>query len=769
LSDSAGNFTNPKTLGSFPSSETFDPAIGAMPGNVSGLIPVVPEGCNYYARVVSTSPSVIGTVYGPFCIKHCDITTNQTIDIHLCIHETVGASDTVEIDINRWNTTAEYPAGNRFIVQLLDMMTLAVVNEGALGIVFDTTSTSFILTVPGLNDLLSLGIMPGAYYMRIIADNSTTPWNSNGTIIRLTIGAPADNLSIVPGQTFYCNTEIAALYIVPYNPDSEYEWLSTALNNGVPFKWPYNPLLVNFDGADPGPYSFRVREYNFGCVGEYSPLATIYIITIPDVNIAGPTTVCQGDTFLYNVTFLPETYYEWTLEWGTIVDTSNNEIIVTFDSAGTTRLSLHALNNCGERASTYTVNVVQTLSVNAGDDATICAGDSIRLVAKEAGFKEMLTTTLSGTSGNNGNMFDLRAAYELTVTSFDAYFTSADTVDVEIYYRPASYVGSETDPSSWTRLGAANGIITNTGTATPVPLAINITIPAGSTYGFYITTTDGSNMAGSTGTSVGNVYASDGILSFLEGAAVDFAFSAPASPRVWNGTIHYFTEEGVSFLWSNGATTKENTVKPSTDTNYIIEVADTNNCNARDDVNVFVNPLPVVNAGRNDTLLCKGESLQFSATGAHIYRWSPAEGLSDASIANPTVLTLQTTPYVLQGIDTLTGCVNYDTVRLTIEGCDVFIKIPQAFSPNDDGHNDFFSVFGENFDTYEIRIFNRWGEQVYYSANVSELCQGYPCNQGWNGTHKGKKQDTGVYVYYIKAGKGSDSPLERKGNVTLVR
>ena len=161
--------------------------------------------------------------YGPFCIKHCDITTNQTIDIHACIHDSTGITDTVEIDIHQWNIDATYLSGNSFTVQLLDMMTLAVVNEGGLGVKFSTTSDTMYLVIPGLYDLLALGIQPGAYYMRIIADSSSAYWNMNGTIIRLTIGAPADNPShIFPDRTVYCNTgDIASLVIFPYNPNSD--------------------------------------------------------------------------------------------------------------------------------------------------------------------------------------------------------------------------------------------------------------------------------------------------------------------------------------------------------------------------------------------------------------------------------------------------------------------------------------------------------------------------------------------------------------------
>jgi len=772
LSDSAGNFANPQIIGTFPSRETYDPAIGAMPGNVSGLIPITPEGCNYFIRVVSTSPATIGTLYGPFCIKHCDITTNETLDISVCIRETVGVTDTVEIDINQWDSSASYLAGNSFIVQLLDMMSLAVVNEGGLGVLFDTTSSTMILTIPGLNDLLLLGIMPGSYYMRIIADNSTNPWNSNGTIIRLTIGAPADNPSLViPDKSVYCNTEIAELLIVPYNPDSEYEWLSTSLNNGVPFTWPGNTLRVDFTGAPVDDYTFRVREINYGCFGPYSPPKTIFVVSIPDVEITGPTVVCQGDTFLYTVSYLPETYYEWSLSWGRIIDTSNNEIIVTFDSTGTVELSIYALNICGIATNTFNVNVVQVLSVDAGDDKTICVGESVELEATGAGFDKVLETTLLGTSGSNGNMFDVKADYDLTITRFDANFLSNSATDMRIYYRAAPYAGSETDSTSWSLLGSATGITPNpTGTATPIPILINIFIPAGNIFSFYITTTNNTFMVHTNGNVIGGLYASDGILNFYEGTAITYAFSSPITPRVWNGRIHYFTEQGVNYLWSNGDSTAATIVQPIATTNYTIRVSDTTGCGSADAVNVFVNELPPVDAGENDSLLCKGLQLQLNASGADVYTWSPPEGLSDPNSSNPTVIPAESAiyNYYLTGTDTATGCIAYDTVTVAVEGCELMLTIPQAFTPNGDGANDFFTVFGDNIDKYEIRIFNRWGEQVYYSTNSSEVSQGL-LNLGWNGEHKGKAQDTGVYVYYIKASKGDATPIERKGNVTLIR
>jgi hypothetical protein len=91
LSDINGNFpvwpAAGTVLGTKNSDITYDPANpdpnNPPPGMVSGLIPdTVSAGCNYYIRVIATGPTAgpsptIGSVWGPFCIQHCDIITNM--------------------------------------------------------------------------------------------------------------------------------------------------------------------------------------------------------------------------------------------------------------------------------------------------------------------------------------------------------------------------------------------------------------------------------------------------------------------------------------------------------------------------------------------------------------------------------------------------------------------------------------------------------------------------------------------------------------------
>jgi gliding motility-associated-like protein len=170
-----------------------------------------------------------------------------------------------------------------------------------------------------------------------------------------------------------------------------------------------------------------------------------------------------------------------------------------------------------------------------------------------------------------------------------------------------------------------------------------------------------------------------------------------------------------------------------------------------------------VNAGP-DTSLCDGQTalLQGTASTTNIL-WSPATGLSDVTVLNPQFNNAESVEYVLVATDSF-GCKASDTVLINIGKCESYLKVPQAFTPGSDGHNDLFTVFGKNINQYEIRIYNRWGELVYQSRDVNELNTG-----GWDGTYKGALQQTGTFVYYITARDSNNQPLEKKGNLTLIR
>jgi gliding motility-associated-like protein len=87
--------------------------------------------------------------------------------------------------------------------------------------------------------------------------------------------------------------------------------------------------------------------------------------------------------------------------------------------------------------------------------------------------------------------------------------------------------------------------------------------------------------------------------------------------------------------------------------------------------------------------------------------------------------------------------------------------IPSAFTPNGDGVNDFFGVKAEGIKSFNLQIFNRWGEVVFESESITNL---------WDGSFKGERiKNTDVYVYQVKATGLNNKPLpEENGSVTLV-
>ncbi|MFZ6051974.1 choice-of-anchor L domain-containing protein [Halocola ammonii] len=93
---------------------------------------------------------------------------------------------------------------------------------------------------------------------------------------------------------------------------------------------------------------------------------------------------------------------------------------------------------------------------------------------------------------------------------------------------------------------------------------------------------------------------------------------------------------------------------------------------------------------------------------------------------------------------------------------DAGIYIPDAFTPNGDGINDYFKVEGHDVEEFEIWIYNRWGSLVYHSQNIDEV---------WEGEHKGGEYyvEDEIYSYRIKATGIAGNEIEKTGNILIIR
>ncbi len=155
-----------------------------------------------------------------------------------------------------------------------------------------------------------------------------------------------------------------------------------------------------------------------------------------------------------------------------------------------------------------------------------------------------------------------------------------------------------------------------------------------------------------------------------------------------------------------------------------------------------------------------GNSVQLYSDNEVFYYWTPDDGsLSNPNINNPVAHPTHTTTYTVYGRD-IYGCIDSAYVTVYVD-TSTNTGIPSAFSPNNDGKNDVFRLYGSKYNSLvEFRVFNRWGEEVFQTNSK---------DGGWDGTYHGVPQDIGVYNYLIIVAKPDGGNDVYKGNITLIR
>ena len=139
--------------------------------------------------------------------------------------------------------------------------------------------------------------------------------------------------------------------------------------------------------------------------------------------------------------------------------------------------------------------------------------------------------------------------------------------------------------------------------------------------------------------------------------------------------------------------------------------------------------------------------------------WSPPDGLSCTDCLNPIASPSESTTYQIT-ISTPDGCQRTVSGSVSVELPCKGVAIPTIFSPNGDGLNDEICIQNQHcVETFELAIYNRWGELVFYTNNPNEC---------WDGSFRGQPAQIGVYAYKVFAN-ANGLFLEESGNISLVR
>ena len=185
-----------------------------------------------------------------------------------------------------------------------------------------------------------------------------------------------------------------------------------------------------------------------------------------------------------------------------------------------------------------------------------------------------------------------------------------------------------------------------------------------------------------------------------------------------------------------------------------------NGCISTDQIEIFEDkPFTNIDLGPDKTIY-QEESVDITVLngGTGNYIWTPGNSLSctncQSTIANP----LQTTTYFVSYTN-VELCTSFDTLTVFVIPVSE-IYFPTAFSPNGDGINDIYAALSDSVKVFELNIYNRWGELVFTSNDLSI---------GWDGFFKGTEQPLDTYVYVAHATLYNNKKKNYKGILTLLR
>jgi gliding motility-associated-like protein len=178
-----------------------------------------------------------------------------------------------------------------------------------------------------------------------------------------------------------------------------------------------------------------------------------------------------------------------------------------------------------------------------------------------------------------------------------------------------------------------------------------------------------------------------------------------------------------------------------------------------DAVTVFVTPVAdFMQSATNISVIEPKVEFTDLSQDALTYQWSFGNG-TFSTLQNPVAVYPDSGEFVVELIAVNGICRDTTTSMVKVEPVYTF-HIPNAFRPNASGRNDFFFPKGEAFTNYRMFIFDRWGALIY---------EGSDGDRGWDGRHKGKDVQNGVYVYRIVVQDWAGEERVYAGSVTLIR
>jgi len=485
--------------------------------------------------------------------------------------------------------------------------------------------------------------------------------------------------------------------------------------------------------------SYTVTGSNGTCTAQ--AVSNVAVAQTPTLTVSSATSICSGQST--TLTASGATSYSWSPATG--LNTTTAGTVVASPPATTTYTVRGAISTCTTGAVvSVSVSATPTLALSS---VTVCSGNVATLSATGA-------TTYTWNTGSNSPSIAVSPAATTgySVSGSTQGCTATAQATVTVVNPPA--VSSTTVANA--RCNAQNNG--------------SITIVASSVSAYlWSPPVSATNTAINLGPGVYTCTLSAGPGCQL---VQTFTVAEPAplantntfmhtTCNHCNGWIDYTTTGGTppySYAWlPAGAPQHSNSdLCPAI---YTVTVSDANQCSSTYTAEILPSAGVTLTLSPSSALVYPNEPVQLSVSSneAEVFFWSPAGNLSCTLCSTTTATSAEPMTYCVRGLDD-TGCRDSACVRVEIKCGNVYI--PNAFSPNNDGHNDVLRVLNNCISTMNLKIFDRWGNMLFESSSQSNC---------WDGLYQGSAVDPGVYVYQFTALLSDGQEVSKKGNITVVR
>ncbi len=525
-----------------------------------------------------------------------------------------------------------------------------------------------------------------------------------------------------------------------------------SISNGNAFLWDFGDgstsrsLNPTHYYINPGTYFIKlIVTDTVNCNSKDSVFFQVKVKKFEVGIVTPPSKVCKNTPFQLEA-FGGKKYF-WSPE-NKVNNPILSQTIASIDQ--TTNFSVNVSDECGSETFNFTVSVFNSIS-SVSKDTSICIGGSAELFATGgASYK-----WIPGTYLNNATIQKPISNSTQTITYVVNIKTNdgcilIDSTKVTVFKTPPNPILSDTvymcsgipisikasgaEKYSWSPNNKINTIIGNT-------ITVNPTKDANYFCKF-------ENACGFKNDSV-----------FVDVMTIDIitgkdTIICPDNPTYLSasGGIKYNWYENSIFIDS---TTSKIIVHPKVASIYTVIGTDKNGCKDTASFNVNLFPKPTIDAGP-DRFAIFGEQIQLNSISntAGNYVWSPSEYLTCTKCSDPIANPDKNFIYYLNFTD-INGCKASDNVKIIFTG---LLYLPNSFTP--DGANKVFKAEGSNIKTFELSIYNRWGELVFISNSITE---------GWDGTYKGIKCQDGTYIWKIIYDDFYSPKKELIGHVNLLR